>query len=955
MRKDDYSMKKPAHILFLLACSFRFLYGTEIQLSNGTAYRGTIISENGDFITLKVDTSDIVINKSLIAKKDGDIFRHDPGAERADVREYARQDGAPPPEKVKKKDKSLTDEWVVRIQNGSEFRGRKISGNARILVLDIDGSPVSIFRNVIVSVDSGSTQRAVSPPETVTAPAATADSGSAVAIRTGTTTGTGIPAAVLPRPKSVTFGTASAGTVKGGTAAAVETPVSDTASGVQGKAVPGPVRVSSFRKNEQSRVSAAKVTTAKVPSGTAGLRVSVEKVSFGDTTVSGSAAVKSGSEKVKAGAAVPSVPPRVKAGVDVMKMSGGDRNSVQPPSRRKRPQADGIPAPSPPVAGSIHVVPAPLAVPEGAKKQYGTDGREKVAGMLPAPLAAGAKKRKTDGKMNVAPPSPSLDTAGKTLHTENTAVQSPDSEEPEQGGASDGKAQDIAEVKSIPPLASGSPLMAPGGVHGAKSGLPKTPHSAMPAKSSPVSREPRVQSTPPAEVKKVISPKRRRRTDGKKELVLKNGTVFIGTVVSQDERTMVFSSDGARITILKRLIKEIDGEAYAHEKESTGSRPSKRRRVVPSREPEENSEVRYSRFRSLPGETLPGELSAAEVSDSMRTAADWKGRSRAARCLGMMGGWGVSEAPAAVELLKDTAQSGTPIPLWIDSVTSGLLLAPGLEAARALAQLGPPGEEQLLRAAVLEDPLIRRHAVFGLGYCTGDAAEKQVAAALKDEDPLVRRTALGSLQPSSAVHPLLTALKDKDPSVRSAAVFMLGKLRQKRTIDALVAMTKDSNRQVRRTVAEILTGTRSEKVAHALVTLCDDRDNFVRAAAVRSLGKTKDSIARVPLLAALKDNSPEVRANAVEGLGLLRDSRSIPSLYSAIKDKDPSVRQKAGIALKQHTELELLIEALDDSSPTVRANVAYVLWLMTGQDNGEDKKKWETWAAGKIEKKKNVR
>ena len=44
-----------------------------------------------------------------------------------------------------------------------------------------------------------------------------------------------------------------------------------------------------------------------------------------------------------------------------------------------------------------------------------------------------------------------------------------------------------------------------------------------------------------------------------------------------------------------------------------------------------------------------------------------------------------------------------------------------------------------------------------------------------------------------------------------------------------------------------------------------------------------------------------------------------------------------------HTEIPLLIGALDNQNSLVRDNAAYILWLMTGKDLGTDKQAWVEW------------
>lgn len=57
------------------------------------------------------------------------------------------------------------------------------------------------------------------------------------------------------------------------------------------------------------------------------------------------------------------------------------------------------------------------------------------------------------------------------------------------------------------------------------------------------------------------------------------------------------------------------------------------------------------------------------------------------------------------------------------------------------------------------------------------------------------------------------------------------------------------------------------------------------------------------------------------------------------------------IALKMHTEIPLLIGALDNQSGLVRDNAAYILWLMTGKNLGADKQAWVDWYSNPEEKK----
>jgi HEAT repeat protein len=97
------------------------------------------------------------------------------------------------------------------------------------------------------------------------------------------------------------------------------------------------------------------------------------------------------------------------------------------------------------------------------------------------------------------------------------------------------------------------------------------------------------------------------------------------------------------------------------------------------------------------------------------------------------------------------------------------------------------------------------------------------------------------------------------------------------------------------------------------------------------------------LISLLHDKMTSVRIAAISALAQIKDPRAIPSLYSMLKDEDPQIRESTEIALKKHTDIATLIESLDNTKATVKKNILYMLWLMTGQDIGMDKKLWQEW------------
>jgi HEAT repeat protein/sRNA-binding regulator protein Hfq len=442
-----------------------------------------------------------------------------------------------------------------------------------------------------------------------------------------------------------------------------------------------------------------------------------------------------------------------------------------------------------------------------------------------------------------------------------------------------------------------------------------------------------------------------KRTDGKNELVLKNGTVFSGTVVSESDRFLTFStSDGATINVLRRLIKSIDGVPYRAQPGAAlapADTSSQLQRAAPAvaanPSPQPMRSVPLFR-RLLPNVTMRPNVSAAELVDSLKSAI-WEQRSAAARELGGMGQWASGAISPLVALFADTVGQSLLPPLENDSGTIQKLLPPGCEAARALSRLGPTGVEVLKRDAHSSNPLVRQRAVFGLGEALDAGMQQLLYGALKDADPRVRATAAHALRFNDAVNALIGVLDDRDGEVRTYAAATLGDLQNPLAVKPLLAATKDVHPSTRAQAAAALGKIGAREATAALAAASGDASAEVREKAVVALGQIKDSAAVPSLLAALKDGDPAVRKAAAEALGDIRDPRAIPSLYASLQEPDRSVKAAMEIALKMHTEIPLLIGALDNQNSLVRDNAAYILWLMTGKNLGSDRQAWVDWYA----------
>ncbi|MBN1759951.1 MAG: HEAT repeat domain-containing protein [Chitinispirillaceae bacterium] len=920
-------------------------FGVELRLRNGDRYKGVLSGEQEKEFILQSDSGELKIRKESVVAIDGKPYSFIPlssntvtGLRPLDESVQKKRTSAPIAANM------IPDQrpWVVTLKNGTVIKGKPISQNQRLLVLETESSPITVFKNVITSIDStGSGIRMAGAKKSdvdFTAPAkqssSTASSSSEKSTRIA---GRRSASAEKKRHRSGPIAPASIGSDENvGSDGSVAAP--------SGSTVTGTTVAVQTTKNEQG-ADAARVTDTRSANP-------VENRSSDTKVVGQRSAVKSRIQVMTLSGDAPISP-------DTAADNSAGRIPDSVSGKQSSEEASVVPSDSAPVDESISFI-RPLRTP-GMGVSRGKREPEQQPYEQPNPDTASFRYEVR--KSSVASPgAPVIDktvSLPSPLSPDSAGQQSMVTAPPRKTGSGDvpqasprirpsTDTADSEPVQKVPPLAATT----------VTSGTLRTKQVVRSGSSSSSAAAPvrgtgstgqRVSPVPPMD-RNTVPKKRAPRSDGKKELLLLDGTVFIGKILSENDRSFSLQVNGAALTILKNLVNTVDGEPLTSD--STEEKQVKYTQAQASRSGSTAAEKKlppHGLFRALPNGVIPEGIAPETLSDSLTCTTDWRVRSRAARYIGAMGPWGVSMAPGVAQLLNDTAGSGVTVPVGIDSLSADRLLAPGLEAARALARLGTPGAKELYAACRNSTITVRRHAAFGTGYCFLEDAVKLTKEMLHDPDPSVRRVTLGSLRMNAASSHLIEACRDADPGVRAAAVMLLGRIGEPASIKRLVAMREDGNAEVRCSLAQALGCIGGAETVEPLTKLCRDSDPIVRTEAVRALGATKDTAAVVPLLDALKDPVRDVRAAAADAICLLRDSRAIPALYAAVKDREPLVRKKAENALRHHTDVSLLIEALDDPSLIVRANVSYMLWLLTGKDLGQDRGKWETWA--KAEKK----
>ncbi|MGA2507202.1 MAG: HEAT repeat domain-containing protein [Chitinispirillaceae bacterium] len=155
----------------------------------------------------------------------------------------------------------------------------------------------------------------------------------------------------------------------------------------------------------------------------------------------------------------------------------------------------------------------------------------------------------------------------------------------------------------------------------------------------------------------------------------------------------------------------------------------------------------------------------------------------------------------------------------------------------------------------------------------------------------------------------------------------------------------DTFSQLRTTAPVAATGHETMESIAGLCKSISDSSTEGRKKAIVALGTIRDTAAVPPLLTALKDNDASVRKLAAETLGDIRDPRAIQPLFAALQEPVDSVKASVVFSLKLHTEIPLLIGALDNQNSLVRDNAAYILFLITGKNLGNEKQAWVDWYA----------
>lgn len=271
--------------------------------------------------------------------------------------------------------------------------------------------------------------------------------------------------------------------------------------------------------------------------------------------------------------------------------------------------------------------------------------------------------------------------------------------------------------------------------------------------------------------------------------------------------------------------------------------------------------------------------------------------------------------------------------------------------------------------------LLKRIGDYSKGCCQDTEIVPSLIESLEDSSAQVRSEAakaLGYYKDKRAIAPLMKSLKDKEMLVRLNAAFSLGELKAKEALlplskmlmddsdwrnkfvqqecgiairkigvnkEALSALIRRSNdpylkEDVTRALKFVqqlhISEEDSNSILAAIEEVTQSPDEKIRKTGLEILSRIyikDDNLKLRYFIHSLKDPSPVVRVLSVRQLGIRRIDKVIELLLDAVNDTDETVRAEAikGLWIKDDRVVAVLIKAMNDNSEMVRIAAARAL------------------------------
>ncbi len=255
------------------------------------------------------------------------------------------------------------------------------------------------------------------------------------------------------------------------------------------------------------------------------------------------------------------------------------------------------------------------------------------------------------------------------------------------------------------------------------------------------------------------------------------------------------------------------------------------------------------------------------------------------------------------------------------------------QAGFALAEIaGEQAKPALIDALSSAEWLVRAEAAEALGQYGDFQLTKYLIPMLNDPVLAVRIAAtqgLEGLRDPSAVPSLIEAIKDPNRQVYAYATYALYDLAAEYELPELFPCLKSEDVHVRVATAYVLGARGGKDAVRGLIDLVrigisGDRTEFEHALEhLRLIGQPAVN----DLIALLDERDVVLIQLAIGVLAPLGDMRALPHIVAAMGDEDEQVHEVATWGVSQFGEatIPLLLDALKDKNPRLRANAAEVL------------------------------
>jgi HEAT repeat protein len=263
---------------------------------------------------------------------------------------------------------------------------------------------------------------------------------------------------------------------------------------------------------------------------------------------------------------------------------------------------------------------------------------------------------------------------------------------------------------------------------------------------------------------------------------------------------------------------------------------------------------------------------------------------------------GLDRAPLSPRRLLSTSVTALAVAFPLASVD--IWGAAGVEVVRAF-QNGDA--EQRVSELEDDDPLVRRHAAWALGELESSRGVDPLIDRLGDDDAdvrLVAAWALGEIKEHEAIEPLIDLLEDDDPLVREMAVLALGEIGHPYAVSPMMDAV-EGHAELREAAFWALGEIDGDRASDARRELNGRRDphgwendevwtGHLGTQLSRSVSRDVTSV-----IAVLQDEDPRVRRSAAEWLGERGDPQAVEPLLAVLRDSEPAVRAMAVWALDE--------------------------------------------------------